>query len=158
MPQLTKTAFGPSRRRQGIERPIVVLFLVFVTVVVAITMAYWMGGLASSLTKREQVEIPIVSATKLGDGGWTIMAQLKNTGGANATIDGLFINGKASYDLGPEAVTVAPGLSFSVPAGSGKTATITVKNGTRGFCMGATVDLAFRSSAGRSYMKAVLIP
>ena len=85
---MTKKTFGPAKRRQGIERPIVVLFLVFVTVVVAITNAFWMGGLASNLTKREQVEIPIVSATKQGDDGWTIMAQLKNTGGANATIDG----------------------------------------------------------------------
>jgi hypothetical protein len=158
MPQLTKKTSGPSKRRQGIERPIVVLFLVFVTVVVAITNAFWMGGLASNLTKREQVEIPIVSATKLGDDGWTIMAQLKNTGGADATINGLFIDGKASYELGPGAVTVAPDLSFSVPAGSGKTAMVTVKNGTWGFCMGATIDLTFRSSAGRSYAKAVLIP
>jgi hypothetical protein len=155
---LTKKTFGPAKRRQGIERPIVVLFLVFVTVVVAITNAFWMGGLASNLTKREQVEIPIVSATKQGDDGWTIMAQLKNTGGANATIDGLFINGKESHELGPGAVTVAPDLSFSVPAGSDKTATIIVKSGTRGFCMGATIDLTFHSSAGRSYPKVVLIP
>jgi hypothetical protein len=55
-------------------------------------------------------------------------------------------------------VAVEPSLPFSLQAGSGvKTVSISVKTGTTGFITGATIDVELRSSAGRHYIKPVML-
>ena len=140
------------------SKPFVLLLLAVVTIVLTITIGYWMGGVTSIFTKREQVEITGAQANRLEDGGWMITLQVKNTGSIDAILDLLLINGKAPSEFGPGAVAVEPSLPFSLQAGSGvKTVSISVKTGTAGFITGGTIDVEFRSSSGRHYPKPVLL-
>lgn len=128
------------------------------TVVVTITVSYWMGALTSIASKREQVEIPNAIARRLEDGGWDITIEVKNTGSIDATLDQIFINGKEPSEFGSGAIVVTPSLPLSLQAGSAtKTVNISVKAGTPGFITGATIEVAFRSSSRRNYPKPVML-
>jgi len=146
------------RQKEGLSKPFVLLLLAIVTVVVTLTIGYWMGGVTSIFTKHEQVDITGAEASRLEDGGWVITLQVKNTGSVDATLDLLLINGKAPSEFGPGAVVATPSLPISLQAGSEvRTVTISVKTGTAGFITGATIDVEFRSSAGRHYIKPVML-
>jgi hypothetical protein len=144
-------------RKKGTEKPVIVLFLAILTIVVAITVSFWMGGLASQLARSEQVEISNAYANKLDDGGWNITVQLRNTGSMDSTLNLLLINGKQLSDYGSGTVATAPSLPLVVEAGYSKTVIISVKNGTTGFITGATIDLVLCSSAGRQYPQEVML-
>lgn len=134
------------------------LLLAVLTIIVAVTVSYWMGALTSIASKHEQIEFPNASARRLEDGSWVITAELKNTGSMDATIDLLYINGKKPSDFGPEAIVVTPSLPLSLQVGSGvKAVSISVKAGTPGFITGTTIEVSFRSSSGRNYPKQVML-
>jgi len=134
------------------------LLLAVLTVVVTISVSFWMGGVASLFSKPEQVEISGAYASKLEDGGWKITAQVRNTGSIDATLELLLINGKEPSEFGSRAVVVTPSLPLSLRAGSGmEVVEISVKAGTSGFLTGATVNVMFRSSSGRHYPKTVTL-
>ena len=87
--------------RRGLSPVIATVILVAVTIVVAVAIAYWMGGIAGLYTRYEQLEITYanpVRATDLVYGGtqtdgWNITLKVKNTGSASATIDDILLNG-----------------------------------------------------------------
>ena len=72
------------------------MILVAVTIVVAVAVSYWMGGIAGLYTRFEKVEISSAYATYGAtafngtDAGWDITVNLKNSGSADATIESIF--------------------------------------------------------------------
>ena len=107
------------RNKRALSPVIATVILVSVTIVVAVSVAYWMGSIAGTYTRFEKVEIPTAYANKIaafssgtepdtsrtpespalwdGNPGWNITVVLKNSGSAASTIDDVFVNGKP-YD------------------------------------------------------------
>ncbi|RJS90585.1 type IV pilin [Candidatus Bathyarchaeota archaeon] len=97
--------------KRALSPVIATVILISVTIVVAVSVAYWMGSIASGYTTFEQIELPTVYAKDITSGsltydstfvGWNVTIKLKNTGSADATIDDIFINDVPleDYDTG----------------------------------------------------------
>jgi flagellin-like protein len=150
------------RSRKALSPVIATVILVSVTIVVAVSVAYWMGSIAGTYTRFEKVEIPTAYANKVGnwtgdpnapanfvllanEGGWNITVVLKNSGSAASTIDDVFVNGKPYDQFSNVAIryndTSTPNvelyprdgaLSVTVNAGGSATVEILVLKGTDG--------------------------
>jgi len=161
-----------AREKRGLSPVIATVILISVTIVVAVSVAYWMGSIASGYTTFEQIELPTVyarwdsSLTR-----WNVTIELKNTGSADATIDNIFINGIPlkdytsgriwlSYDS--ENLTTSSALaSISIPItkGSSKTLLLQIeRNSDDGFTSGTRIDIKLHTAAGREYPAQVKLP
>jgi len=166
------------RSRKALSPVIATVILVSVTIVVAVSVAYWMGSIAGTYTRFEKVEIPTAYSNKVNDwsvetgapwtagSGWNITVVLKNSGTADATIDDIFINGKPYqqfanatvrwYDSG--VATLTP-ISLTVNAGGTATIEILVRAGTdpQGvtFSSGTALDIKLHTAAGKEYPKLI---
>ena len=171
------------RSRKALSPVIATVILVSVTIVVAVSVAYWMGSIAGTYTRFEKVEIPTAYANKVNDwtgdgnspwggqsvacGGWNVTFVLKNSGSADATIDNLFINGKPYtqftnvtvrwYENGATAFYPQNGtLSLTVNAGGTATIDILVRTGEDQditFSSGTALDIKLHTAAGKEYPK-----
>ena len=158
MPESSGTAHASIRPRQGAGKPFIVLLLAVVTVGVALSVSFWMGGIASLFSKHEQVEVSNAYASRLEGGGWIIVLKVRNTGSLDATIDSILVNGKELSAFEPGAVTITPNLPIAIQAGfAAVDIEVAAKAGTPGFMNGATVDLELRSSSGRRYVRTVML-
>ncbi|RJS85863.1 type IV pilin, partial [Candidatus Bathyarchaeota archaeon] len=130
-----------AREKKGLSPVIATVILISVTIVVAVSVAYWMGSIASGYTTFEQIELPTSYARWDGNktftnGGWNITIELKNTGSADATIDNIFLNGiplsgysSSSirlYEDGRQVPNLSS-ISISVTKGGSKTLLIQVE-------------------------------
>jgi len=164
-----------AREKKGLSPVIATVILISVTIVVAVSVAYWMGSIASGYTTFEQIELPTSYARWDEDlftnGGWNITIELKNTGSADATIDNIFLNGiplsgysSSSIRLYADGQPVDPSsISISVTKGGSKTLLIQIEkyNGTTGIegCTpGTWVDFKIHSASGRDYPTRVKLP
>ena len=149
------------RSKRALSPVIATVILVSVTIVVAVSVAYWMGSIAGTYTRFEKVEIPTAYANKItlfnnatdlnipdsfnGSSGWNITVVLKNSGSAASTIDDVFVNGKPydqfSYvairynDTSTASVELYPqvgDLALTINAGGSATVEILVLKGTDG--------------------------
>ena len=85
------------KNRKAVSPVIATVILVSVTIVVAVAVAYWMGGIAGIYTRVEKIEILNSVASKDPDPllpQWNIVIDLKNSGSADATIQSVRINAK----------------------------------------------------------------
>ncbi|MEE8322642.1 MAG: archaellin/type IV pilin N-terminal domain-containing protein, partial [Candidatus Bathyarchaeia archaeon] len=71
-----------NRSRRAVSPVIATVILVAIAITIAVAVAYWMGGIAGSFTKFEQVEIQTGVCTIDQWGNWQISISLKNTGTA----------------------------------------------------------------------------
>ena len=149
------------RSKRALSPVIATVILVSVTIVVAVSVAYWMGSIAGTYTRFEKVEIPTAYANKVGnwtgdpnapanfvppanEGGWNITVVLKNSGSAASTIDDVFVNGKPYNQFSNVAMRYNDtdgntwlypeegDLSVTVNAGGSATIEILVLKGTDG--------------------------
>jgi len=167
---------------------IATVILVSVTIVVAVSVAYWMGSIAGGYTAFEQVELPtayaeyastgldIADDTVADDAGWKVSIELKNTGSADATIDNIFINAKPLKSIGTayvdlfykddsgawQEVTSFDQLSIRVNKGGTRSIRIEILDdggqGVEGATAGTRIDLKLHSAAGREYPAQVKLP
>ena len=168
------------RNRKALSPVIATVILVSVTIVVAVSVAYWMGSIAGTYTRFEKVEIPTAYANKIeswagdsnvpsgwgSEGGWNITIVLKNSGSADATIDNIFVNGKPFTQFSNVTVRYSgtlynssnSDLSVTVRAGGTATVEILVRAGTdQGitFSSGTALDIKLHSAAGKEYPKLI---
>ena len=161
-----------AREKKGLSPVIATVILISVTIVVAVSVAYWMGSIASGYTTFEQIELPTVYAR--GNSPltrWNVTIELKNTGSADATIDNIFINGIPlkdytsgrvwlSYDS--ENLTTSSELasiSISITKGGSKTLLLQIeRNSNDGFTSGTRIDIKLHTAAGREYPAQVKLP
>ena len=165
--------------RRGISPVVATVILVAVTIVVAVAVAYWMGGLTAMYTRVEKIEItssPVTYAENMSQtfglnvtiwncSGWKITINMKNTGSADTTIDNVLINGKLwndpSYqgrvDISKEDLKDGQ-VSVFVAAGSTGDIIIYIKKGGAPFTPGTSIEIRLHSSGGHEYPRQVTLP
>lgn len=169
---MTKRNKKLLRDKRAVSPVIATVVLVAVTIVVAVAVAYWMGGIAGLYTRFEQLKVQSYNAPQVTfdsteghpfDGaGWNVTIVVKNTGTADATIDQVFINGKAEDAY--NQVNVTQGNGLSVPIGKSVTVFIGIlKDGElppyeEGFTPGTSIELKLRSAAGMDYTQLLTLP
>ena len=127
--------------KRALSPVIATVILISVTIVVAVSVAYWMGSIASGYTSFEQIELPTTYAKAISSPftGWNVTIELKNTGSADATIDNIFINsiplkdytsGIRLYANGNNETSNLSNLAISVNKGGSATLVIQLEQST----------------------------
>ena len=161
-----------AREKKGLSPVIATVILISVTIVVAVSVAYWMGSIASGYTTFEQIELPTVYAKYNNDAeAWNVTIELKNTGSADATIDNIFLNSIPLEDYGnnitlyynTNGTTLTSSLSnIEIRINKGSSAMIILEikgnNAVEGCTAGTRVDIKLHSAAGREYPAQVKLP
>ena len=153
--------------KKALSPVIATVILVSVTIVVAVAVAYWMGGIAGLYTRFEKIEITSAYAVKDTSSpyNYTVTVALKNSGSQDASIIYVLVNGKPS-DQYSGSITVAwttdggsgslPQNSMSIPVGKSGTITLEIDPGL--YQAGTTLDLQFHSAAGKNYPQMLSLP
>ncbi|MCD6324902.1 type IV pilin [Candidatus Bathyarchaeota archaeon] len=153
--------------KRALSPVIATVILISVTIVVAVSVAYWMGSIASGYTSFEQIELPTVyAAWNSSSSQWKVTIKLKNTGSADATIDNLFINNIPLSDYDGNATLVYDSTSYTtqsveIPLSKGAEITLYLylnQSQSNGFTAGTRVDLKIHTAAGRDYPAQVKLP
>ncbi len=155
---------------KAISPVIATVIIVAVAIAISIAVALWITGLTSSFTGVEKLEVVNAYAEKQTDGSWLVHIKIKNTGTKPATVDGVFINGKAgditkvNYDIGGTTgtgqFTLNPGESAKVTfyllpdnyAGNNQSPT------TDTFSSGQTVSIVIHTASGGQYPATITLP
>ena len=163
-----------AREKRGLSPVIATVILISVTIVVAVSVAYWMGSIASGYTTFEQIELPTVYA-KYNDEAeaWNVTIELKNTGSADATIDNIFLNSIPLEDYGNNITlyydtdgdgtienSSLSNIEIRINKGSSAIIILEIKgnNAVEGCTAGTRVDIKLHSAAGREYPAQVKLP
>jgi flagellin-like protein len=152
-----------NRRRRAVSPVIATVILVAIAITVSVAVAYWMGGIAGSFTKFEQVEIHNAVCSQDTWGNWVLTLTLKNTGTSQSTLINMYVNDvEATPDsVAPTAVatTLTTNLTTTTPTTitSGDTATILVWVGLNygTLSSGTTLNIKIHSAGGMDYVKLV---
>lgn len=144
------------RNKKGISPVVATVILVAVTIVVAVAVSYWMGGIAGLYTKFERVEIVSAypSAWTNGTAGWTVTINLKNSGSADASITGILINGKPTSEYGANVTSTT--LPVPIKAGQSAALSLDLKQGGA-FTSGTTIEIKMHSANGQDYPKSLTL-
>ena len=163
------------KEKRALSPVIATVILISVTIVVAVSVAYWMGSIASGYTTLEQIELPTVYAKYYSDlggtlgAGWKVTIALKNTGSADATVDDVFLNSIPLKDYSSgwaldwstntgSNVTSYSSLSISVTKGSTVTLYLYLNSTVEGCSSGTTIDIKIHTASGRDYPTHVKLP
>ncbi|MBS7633924.1 type IV pilin [Candidatus Bathyarchaeota archaeon] len=141
--------------KRGISPVVATVILVAVTIVVAVAVAYWMGGIAGLYTRYEKLEITSIYAEYNATvKNFTITVYVKNTGSADATIDNVLLNGKPYNTFN---ATLTRSLPISLSVGNSTTIVINIGSGEP-FVSGVSVEVRLHSAGGQEYPKTVTLP
>jgi len=167
--------------KKALSPVIATVILVSITIVVAISVSYWMGSLAGTYTRFESLDISSSYASKAtflngtfgwnildGTSGWNITMTLKNTGSADATLDNVFLNAKPFNAFSNVTILVGAAcynktnsaLSVAVGSGASQDIIIVILAGTEQgitFSSGLTLDVKLHSAAGKEYPKLIAL-
>jgi len=169
--KVKKVANRIFRNKRALSPVIATVVLVAVTIVVAVAVSYWMGGIAGLYTRFEKIEITSHYAVKNADGNYTITVTLKNSGSQDASITSVLINGKPyeQYNENETFITVSwtvegrgdnqpltSGNPMPIPLGQSGTVTIWIDGDL--WESGTTVDIKFHSAAGKDYPVMLPLP
>jgi flagellin-like protein len=153
--------------RRGVSPVIATVILVAVAITISVAVAYWMGGVSSSYTKFEKVEInPAVCVYVEGTPPyWNVTFTVKNTGTQQANIVQVYLNNievdgystsipesnKAVCSINPSGLLLQSGSTGNIyiliraPDTSG--------GGYRTLSSGTTVNIRLHSANGMDYTK-----
>jgi len=162
------------KSKKAVSPVIATVILVSVTIVVAVAVAYWMGGIAGIYTRVEKIEIMDSVATRDDDNSrWLIDMNLKNSGSADATVQSVRINAKAlgltAYYVGnvTDPVTFDPN-GLTILAGQEESLTFTLKYfdddpasldyAPTNPVAGADIEVKLHTAAGMDYPDWVTLP
>jgi hypothetical protein len=145
------------------EATVSTVILLAVTITVAVSVAYWMGGINATYTQYEQLEINTITCNivrGLTRYYWEIEIKCKNAGPRTITIDTLFLNDMPINSR--ELIPPIGGISSNLPINgktisSGETITISIFiDGTfENLSSGTTILVELHSSMGMEYTKQV---
>jgi flagellin-like protein len=157
--------------RKGISPVIATVILVAVTITVSVSIAYWMGGISGSYTRMEKIEVVSVSVSRdIYSGDYTISFGIRNTGPADATVNMVYINGRAYdsfidkvYLRESDGTWISSGF-LDVPVSSGSSKTILMRiapaSGTMTFppfTSGTTLDVNLHTAAGKDNPQMIIL-
>jgi len=159
------------KSKKAVSPVIATVILVSVTIVVAVAVAYWMGGIAGIYTRVEKIEILNSVAEKdTTNSEWDIVIDLKNSGSADATIQSVRINGKTlgtggEYYYGnvtlPADFYTAPGMTILAGQEGSMTFSIKFYEDTvydNNPVAGADIEVKLHTAAGMDYPDWVTLP
>jgi len=155
--------------KKAVSPVIATVILVSVTIVVAVAVAYWMGGIAGIYTRVEKIEImDSVASRDDPNAQWSIIMNLKNSGSADATVQNVRINGKTFGLTGYYIGTVTVPANFTtngltILAGQEETLTFTLLyydavNAASNPVAGADIEVKLHTAAGMDYPDWVTLP
>ncbi len=146
-------------QRKAVSPVIATVILVAVAITVSVGVSYWMSGISAQYTQFEKVEITNVVITKDDYANWMVVASLKNSGSAAATINSIFVNDGVVTLGGSAPVAISEALTSLMPLTglaleSGQTLPITLWiGGDHGeLSPGTTINLKFHSASGMDYI------
>ncbi|MCW4024166.1 MAG: DUF4352 domain-containing protein [Candidatus Bathyarchaeota archaeon] len=145
------------RSIKAVSPVIATIILVAISIVMAISVAYWALGIGGSFTKFEKMQYTYAYPVANEDSTWSIMLNVKNTGTATATINNIFLNGQpyTTYTTEP-TVTFDPDSMLVNP---GQNSTITITAGyAEPWASGMSIQVDVMTAAGNSYPTTVMIP
>ncbi|MEM2307117.1 MAG: archaellin/type IV pilin N-terminal domain-containing protein [Candidatus Bathyarchaeia archaeon] len=142
--------------RRGISPVVATVILVAVTIVVAVAVAYWMGGLTAIYTRFEKLEITAAYAEQK-NGNYAITLNIKNSGSADATIDSILLNGKPPSEYLGKIINISPSLPLLVRVGNSTSITIEVEANAP-FTAGTSIEVRIHTAAGQEYPKTITLP
>jgi FlaG/FlaF family flagellin (archaellin) len=145
------------RNIKAVSPVIATIILVAISIVMAISVAYWALGIGGSFTKFEKIQYTYAYPTSDGS-DWSIHLNIKNTGTATATINNIFLNGQPydTYTTALPTVTFDPDSTLVNP-GQNSTVTITAAYSEQ-WASGMSVQVDVMTAAGNSYPTTVMIP
>jgi flagellin-like protein len=161
-----------NKDKRALSPVIATVILISVTIVVAVSVAYWMGSIATGYTSFEQIELPTTYAewksSILTTGGWNITIELKNTGSADATLNNVFINSEPLKNIGSGLcklyddsgeITDLSTISVKIAKGNSVTIVISLKEEqTEGFTAGTRIDIKLHTAGGKDYPTSIKLP
>jgi FlaG/FlaF family flagellin (archaellin) len=144
---------------KGMSPVITTIIIVAVGIPLAIAVGIWMGGLVTTYTRSERLEMTQAIASMEG-GTFTIIANFTNKGSSDTTVTELMINEKPYYSW--SGATVSPALPLAAPTGEGLSLKVQFPNrstdGNALLTSGLTVTIALRTSGGVEYSRMVVLP
>ena len=154
--------------RRGVSPVIATVILVAVAITISVAVAYWMGGISSSYTKFEKVEINPAVCVYIGspDYIWNVTFTIKNTGTQQANIIQVYLNsfevdgystnvpeaGKAVCSISPSGLLLQSGVIGNIyiliraPDAGGV-------GGYKALSSGTSVNIRLHSANGMDYTK-----
>ena len=150
------------RGKKGISPVVATVILVAVTIVVAVAVSYWMGGIAGLYTRFEKLEYKAAYADwddTLTQ--WNVTVSLRNTGSADASVTDLLVNGKPYDEYASGVVTVTSPADFGtngLPLDSGDDGSLEFAvDFTGGFDHGVSIEIKLHSASGQDYPKTITL-
>ncbi len=151
-----------KKSRRAVSPVIATVILVAIAITIAVAVAYWMGGIAGSFTKFEQVEIQsgYANLDAVAPTGWDITLELKNTGTATASLIGVFVN-DVPVTMGEGTVaagicgTSIPATGTAIDSGESVTIYVYISDTYESLTSGTTVNIKIHSAGGMDYIKLI---
>jgi len=151
------------KKRKAISPVIATVILVAVAITVAVGVSYWMGGISSQYTSFEKIEIQSGVCQKLGTAPnqyWNVTMKLKNSGTADATLIGVFINeievtGYAQTTAVDTAAVTNMAEYYTVATGVTGKLSVLIDCDYSTLTSGTTVNIKVHSAGGMDYIKLI---
>ena len=166
--------------RRGVSPVLATILLVAVTLVLAVSTAFFCTSTVGAYTGFEEIEVWTVKVTPVTNlkgatqnlfkgSGWNVSITLRNTGTKQGTITSLLLNGRPldAYDR----VAIFDGtryvqqgaVALSIPGGSSRTIFLAIKNGNDAgsgivFSPGLRLDVTLQSESGLTYQRLITLP
>ena len=160
-----------NKDKRALSPVIATVILISVTIVVAVSVAYWMGAIAGGFTSFEQIELPTVYGRAITSpwAGWNMTIELKNTGSADATLNNVFLDSIPYKDYTPANMRItADGTDVSttlyttgVLVSKGKSVTLVIQikvDQNVGFTAGTRVEIKLHTAGGKDYPTSLKLP
>ena len=159
----TSKKLTKKRSRRAVSPVIATVILVAIAITVAVAVAYWMGGIAGTYTRFEQVELQNAVVTAHNSpSDWNITLTLKNTGTRDTTLISVFIN-----EMEVDTYGVSAPYTFAAEWATSMTNTQVVKTGAslvvniyvahdkpgETLSSGTTVNVKIHSAGGMDFLR-----
>jgi flagellin-like protein len=152
-----------KRSRRAVSPVIATVILVAITITVAVAVAYWMGGIAGTYTRFEQIEIQNTLVSAHGSpSDWNVTLTLKNTGTVDVTLISCFINDEEVDNYGVSVPYSfnndwATSMTHTQVIRSGQTLVVNVflDHDRSTLSSGTSVNLKLHSAGGMDFPKLV---
>jgi len=147
---------GLLRNRRGISLVVATVILTAATIVLTVSVAYWMGNVTDIYLELKRLQITSAYATYSPDtGNWTVTVFLKNPGSEDVTICSVLINGKPTFEFSGYA-KVTTTLPLTIRTGRENSVNLQLRKGGS-FTAGTTIEIRLLSASGLEYPKTVTL-
>ena len=147
------------------ESSISTIVLLAVTITVAVSVAYWMGGINAIYAQFEKVEVSSISCNMirgLTRNYWEIEISCKNSGPKSTTLDSIYVNNLKIDTIGlvPPIGSICTTLTIDnriLNSGESVRFSILVDGAYANISSGTSVNIRIRAASGMDYNMIVVL-